>query len=73
MTADGALSPDERFDTLRAAAVRKGRMTELRVDMGSPETIDHARRVFRALPDFDGSRKLDRSIMELKYGDELDW
>ena len=67
------MTPDERFDRMHASVVRDGRIAELRTDMGNPATLADARRIFRSLPDFDGRLDLDRSILELKYGDEIEW
>jgi len=67
------LTPDERFDALYLAAKRKGMDRELGADLGNPPSVGEARRVFRALPDCNGRKKLDRSVAELRYGDEIEW
>lgn len=73
MTPEAALTPDERFDRLLATAIRKGRGAELTADLGNPGTVGEARLIFRKLRDFDGRKKLDRSVVELRYGDEIEW
>ena len=73
MTPEPLLTANERFDILLAAAVLKDRGPELTLDIGDPQTVGDALRIFRALPDFDGTLELDRSILELKYGDEIEW
>ena len=65
------LGPEQRFDRIFAMAVRDGRRGELATDMGDPRTVGEARLVFVGLRDFDGRKNLDRSVLELKYGDEI--
>jgi hypothetical protein len=67
------MNTDERFDRLYAAVIREQRGAEFASDLGNPRTKGVARRIWRRLPDVDGRLKLDRLVLEVKYGDEIPW
>lgn len=66
-------TPDERFDNLYSVARWKGLLAGLTADLGNQATIGEARRMFRALDDCAGWKKLDRLRIELKYLDPMEW
>lgn len=73
MSKERVLSIDERFDLLLTVTKRDGRRADLTAALGNPDTVGEARVIFRKLREFGGCGKLDRSVLELKYGDEIEW
>jgi hypothetical protein len=66
------MNVDERYRALVVAANRKRQLDSLLADLGVPD-VPSGLAAFRSLPDCDGRCAIDRMLVELKYGDEIEW